>query len=66
MSIIKYLKQMLNGVVWAAGSIIVLTLLLDRMGILLDGLIALVMVSFMAGAFGYYLAGGEKDVSDRG
>lgn len=62
MSIVKQIKRLLNGVVWAAGSIIVLTLLLDRMGIFLDGLIALVMISFMAGAFGYYLAGGEKDV----
>lgn len=62
MSIVKQIKRLLNGVVWAAGSIIVLALLLDRMGILLDGLIALVMISFMAGAFGYYLAGGEKDV----
>ena len=62
MSIVKQIKRLLNGVVWAAGSIIVLTLLLDRMGILLDGLMALVMISFMAGAFGYYLAGGEKNV----
>lgn len=62
MSIVKQIKRLLNGVVWAAGSIIVLALLLDRMGILLDGLIALVMVSFMAGAFGHYLAGGEKNV----
>lgn len=62
MSIVKQIKRLLNGVVWAAGSIIVLALLLDRMGILLDGLIALVMVSFMAGAFGYYLAGDKKNV----
>lgn len=62
MSIIKYLKQMLNGIVWAAASVVILATIFDGIGLLINGFSVIVLVSFMAGAFGYYLAGGEKNV----
>lgn len=62
MSIIKYLKQMLNGIVWAAASVVILATIFDGIGLLINGFPVIVLVSFMAGAFGYYLAGGEKNV----
>ena len=62
MSIIKYLKQMLNGIVWAAASVVILATIFDGIGLLVNGFPVLVLVSFMSGAFGYHLAGGEKNV----
>lgn len=62
MSIVQQIKQMLNGIVWAAASVVILATIFDGIGLLVNGFPVLVLVSFMAGAFGYHLAGGEKDV----
>ena len=62
MSIIKHIKQMLNGIVWAASSVVILATILDGVVLLVNGFPALVLISFIAGAFGYHLAGGEKNV----
>lgn len=62
MSIKKHIKRTLNGIVWAAASVVILAVIFDGAGMLVNGFPALVLVSFMAGAFGCHLAGGEKDV----
>ena len=38
---------------------VLLSLAFDGLGLLENGLIVTVIASFMAGAFGYYIAGGE-------
>lgn len=59
MSIIKGIKRILNGAVWAVMAAVLLSLAFDGLGLLENGLIVTVIASFMAGAFGYYIAGGE-------
>lgn len=58
-SIIKGIKRILNGAVWAVMAAVLLSLAFDGLGLLENGLIVTVIASFMAGAFGYYIAGGE-------
>lgn len=58
-SIIKGIKRVLNGAVWAVMAAVLLSFAFDGLGLLENGLIVTVIASFMAGAFGYYIAGGE-------
>lgn len=60
MSIVKGIKRVLNGAVWAVMAAVLLSFAFDGLGLLENGLIVTVIASFMAGALGCYIAGGEE------